>query len=230
MRIAGLVAILLLVAGCSQSTDGEAQRITPIPPNTATSSGAPGTTTSTTTTKKPPTEPPEPGAPIADVIAWIEAGTTADSANYHVATRNGDTTDLGDGVAFSTPSGKTNCMTNTMAGGALACLVDLVNPPPRPEDAYGEWKGGWVDYDGTSVAVGSVHGDPGPFIAGTGSELPYGQVLAFGDYRCRVETVGLFCANLAHNTAARINDEGVEPFGCLRKATAPPQIGEMFSC
>jgi hypothetical protein len=112
----------------------------------------------------------------------------------------------------------------------LACLVDLVDPPPRPQDAYGEWKGGWVDYDGTSVAVGSVHGDPGRFTAGTGPELPYGRVLAFGDYRCRADPAGLFCANYAHQSAVRFSDAGIEPFGCLQPITAPPQVGEMFSC
>jgi hypothetical protein len=226
MRLAGLIALLILVAGCSSATDGEAERITPIPPNTSRSSS---TTTPSTTTA--PAEAPDPGAPIADVIAWIEEGDTADAAEYHVATRDGVTTDLGEDVAFVTPSGKTNCMTDSKyAGGALACLVDLANPPPRPADAYGEWKGGWVDYDGTSVEVGSVRGDPGRFAAGTGPELPYGRALGFGDYQCRVDTVGLYCANRAHDTAVRFSDAGIEPFGCLHPATAPPQIGERFSC
>ena len=95
------------------------------------------------------------------------------------------------------------------SAGALACLVDLKDPPPRPDDAYGEWKGGWIDYDGTSVRVGSVHGDPGRFTAGTGPELPYGQSLAFGDYRCRADPAGLFCVNYAHQSAARFSDAGV---------------------
>ena len=225
--MAGLIAILLLVAGCSRSTDGEGQRITPIPPDTTRSSAT--TTPPTTTTA--PAEPPAPGAPVADVIAWIEAGGTADAAQYHVATRDGVTTQLGDDVAFTTPSGKTNCMTDSKySGGALACLVDLVDPPPRPGDAYGEWKGGWVDFNGTSVAVGSVHGDPGRFTAGSGPELPYGQALGFGDYQCRVDTVGLFCADRAHNTAVRYSDAGIQAFGCLQPVTAPPQIGEMLSC
>jgi len=224
--MAGLIAILLLVAGCSQSTGGQPDRIEPIPPNTSRSSAA---TTPPTSTR--PAAPPAVGAPVADVIAWVEAGGTADSAEYHVATRDGATTELGEDVAFTTPSGKTNCMTDSKySDGALACLVDLINPPPRPEDAYGEWKGGWVDYDGTSVAVGSVHGDPGRFAAGLGPELPYGQVLAFGDYRCRSDAVGLYCANLAHYTAVRFRDEGIETFGCLQPISAPPQIGEMFSC
>lgn len=168
---------------------------------------------------------------MADVIAWIEAGKTVDSAQYHVAMRDGTSTELGEDVAFITPSGKTNCMTDSKySAGALACLVDLVDPPPRPEDAYGEWKGGWVDFDGKSVAVGSVHGDPGRFTAGTGPELPYGAALGFGDYQCRVDPAGLFCANRAHGTAVRYSDEGIEPFGCLKPVTAPPQIGEMFSC
>ncbi len=168
---------------------------------------------------------------MADVIAWIQAGDTSDSAEYHVATRDGATTELGEDVAFTTPSGKTNCMTDSKySDGALACLVDLINPPPRPDDAYGEWKGGWVDYDGKSVAVGSVHGDPGRFTAGSGPELPYGRALAFGDYRCRADTVGLFCANLANNTAVKYSDAGIQPFGCLQPIDPPPMIGEMFSC
>ena len=72
------------------------------------------------------------------------------------------TTELGEDVAFVTPSGKANCMTDSKySAGALACLVDLTNPPPRPEDAYGEWKGGWIDYDGKLIMVGRVKGDPG---------------------------------------------------------------------
>jgi hypothetical protein len=98
------------------------------------------------------------------------------------------------------------------SAGALACLVDLKNPPPRPEDAYGEWKGGWIDYDGTSVRVGSVHGDPGRFSAGSGPELPFGQSLAFGDFRCRSDQAGLFCVNYAHQSAAQFSDAGVQPF------------------
>lgn len=221
--MAGLVAVLLLLAGCSQSVGGEAERIEPIPPRS--------TTASPTTTTTAPAQPPAAGAAVADVIAWIEAGVQADADQYHVAFRDGATNQLGDDVAFRTPSSTSQCMTDsTNSDGALACLVDLADPPPRPADAYGEWKGGWVDYDGMTVTVGSVHGDPGRFTAGVGPELPYGQVLAFGDYRCRADTVGLFCVNYAHRSAIRLSDAGVEPFGCLQPATAPPQIGEMFSC
>ena len=218
----------MLVAGCSQSTDGDGQRITS---DTAQHHPQFGDDDASDNDDRTRPSRPAPGAPVADVIAWIEAGGTADAAQYHVATRDGVTTQLGEDVAFTTPSGKTNCMTDSKdGGGALACLVDLVDPPPRPEDAYGEWKGGWVDFDGTSVAVGSVHGDPGRFTAGSGPELPYGQALGFGDYQCRADPVGLFCADRAHNTAVRYSDAGIEPFGCLQPVTAPPQIGEMFSC
>lgn len=226
--MAGLIAVSVLLAGCSTSTGGQAERIEPIPPNPSASS--PSRTSPTPSTTKPAT-PPAPGAPVGDVIAWIEAGNPADAAQFHVATRDGKTTDLGEDVAFTTPSGKTMCMTDSQhSDGALACLVDLTDPPPRPADAYGEWKGGWVDYDGSSVAVGSVHGDPGRFTAGQGPELPYGQVLAFGDYRCRTDTVGLFCANYANRSAVKFSDAGIEPFGCLQPMAAPPQIGEMFGC
>ena len=228
MRIAGLIAASVLVAGCSQSVGGDAERSPSLTVTPSTTRAAPSTTSPTSSTSA---RAPGPGAPIGDVIAWVEAGAPADAGPYHSASRDGVTTDLGEDVAFVTPSGKANCMTDSKSSaGALACLVDLKDPPPRPDDAYGEWKGGWIDYDGTSVRVGSVHGDPGPFTAGSGPELPYGQSLAFGDYRCRSDQAGLFCVNYAHQSAARFSDAGVEPFGCLQPATAPPQIGEMFSC
>lgn len=165
------------------------------------------------------------------MIAFIEAGRQADTAQYHSATREGRTTQLGQDVAFVTPSGKSNCMTDSAnSDGALACLVDLADPPPRPPDLYGEWKGGWVDFPGPSIEVGSAHGDPGRFSNGTGAELPYGDTLAFGDYRCRSDPAGLFCVNYAHQSAARLSDAGVVPFGCLQTVTPPADIGERFSC
>jgi hypothetical protein len=233
MRIAGLIAASVLVAGCSSSVGGGAERSTPsltVPPSTtrATPSATSPTPTPTSTI---PARPPGPRAPIGAVIAWVEAAAPADPGRYHSATLDGATTDLGQDVAFVTPSGGPNCMTDSKySAGALACLVDLKNPPPRPEDAYGEWKGGWIDYDGTSVRVGSVHGDPGRFSAGSGPELPFGQSLAFGDFRCRSDQAGLFCVNYAHQSAAQFSDAGVQPFGCLQPATAPPQTGQMFSC
>lgn len=228
MRIAVLIAASVLVAGCSQAVGGDAEKSGPAvstPPSTARStSPAPLAPT-------PPARPPEPGAAVGAVIAWIEAGSPADPGAFHVATRDGATTQLGGDVAFATPSGKTQCITDAKYnGGALTCLVDLAAPPPRPTDAEGVWKGGWIDYDGMTLQVGSLHGDPGPFVKGDGPELPYGNALAFGDYRCRADPVGLFCVNYAHQSAVRFSDTGIEPFGCLQSVTAPPQIGEMFSC
>jgi hypothetical protein len=225
MRIAGLIATSLLVAGCSQSLGNNAERIQPVPSTPAPTTSSRPSTTAPTSAK--PAEPPKAGAPIADVIAWIEAGSPADAGAYHSATRDGVITELGDDVAFTTPSGKTNCMT---AGGTLACLVDLADAPPRPAEVYGEWKGGWVDFAGATLEVGSAHGDPGRFSNGTGPELPYGQALEFGDYRCRADPSGLFCANYAHRSAARFSDAGIQPFGCLQKVTPPADIGQKFSC
>jgi hypothetical protein len=228
MRMAGLVAACLLVAGCSQAVGGNAERIQPVPSTSAATTPSSSSPTPGTSTKP---APPPPGAPIGQVITWIEAGSPADASGYHSATRDGAITHLGDNVAFTTPSGKTNCMTDTRtASGALACLVDLADPPPRPAEVYGEWKGGWVDFEGQTLEVGSAHGDPGRFSSGTGRALPYGQALEFGDYRCRADPGGLLCVNYAHRSAARFSDTGVEPFGCLQKVPPPADIGLKFSC
>ena len=115
-------------------------------------------------------------------------------------------------------------------GGALACLVDLTSPPPRPDTAYGEWKGGWIDFDGTNLQVGSARADPGPFINGNGPELANGDSLSFGDYRCRADQAGLFCVNYAHQSAVRFATAGIQPFGCLRSVPPPDGVGTAFSC
>jgi hypothetical protein len=222
MRLAVMIAASVLVAGCSQGVEGTAQQSEPtlsVPPTSPTTMSAPVLTAA-----------PAPGTPIASVIRWIEAGTAADVAKYHAATREGTTTQLGDDVAFTSPSGKTNCMTASRADGALACLVDLADAPPRPLEAYGEWKGGWVDFAGPTLEVGSVHGDPGRFSAGTGPALAYGHSLDFGDYRCRADPAGVFCVNYAHQSAARFSETGIVAFGCLKQVTPPADVGLKFSC
>lgn len=115
-------------------------------------------------------------------------------------------------------------------GDALACLAQLTTPPPRPETAYGEWKGGWVDFDGTALQVGSARADPGPFVYGDGSELADGSTLSIGDYRCRADQAGLFCVNYAHQSAVRFGSAGIEPFGCLKSVPPPDGVGEAFRC
>src|SRR5699024_6594917 len=140
MRIAWLIAASVLLAGCSLGVGGQTDQADPtlsVPPSTT------DTSPTTTTTSPVPSEPPSVGALVADVIRWIEAGTPADAAQYHSATREGTTTDLCEDVAFTTPSGTANCMTDARFDGALACLVDLRNPPPRPAEVYGEWIPGW---------------------------------------------------------------------------------------
>jgi hypothetical protein len=227
MRVVVAIAASVLVAACS-STEPNGSGRSEQAPTTSSRTAAPTTTKTTTPV---PTAAPAAGTPIADVIRWIEAGKPADVAHYHSAVRDGVTTQLDSDVAFVSPSGKTNCMTDTRFGGALACLVDLSDPPPQPADVYGQWKGGWVDFEGPSVEVGSAHGDPGRFGNGTGPELPYGQTLAFGDYRCRADQTGTFCVNYAHQSAVRFADSGVETFGCLTPVTPPPSdVGKKFSC
>jgi hypothetical protein len=227
---APVVVALLLVAACSQTIGG---RPTARPASTAPTTTSPASPAApTTTSARAAPSPPAPGAPIADVIAWIEAGQPADPRDYHSATREGAVTELEDSdVAFTTPSGKTRCMTDSLfSSGDLSCLVKLTSPPPQPNGVEGEWIAGWVDYGGTTLTVGSVHGDPGPFIYGDGGKLPNGQALKFTDFKCRVDETGLFCVNYAHQSAARISDAGIEPFGCLKKVPPPADIGVKFSC
>ncbi len=222
MRIAVLIAASVLVAGCSQTVGGQPQRT-----DVGASASAGPAPSATTTRSAAPGPAPAAGASIDEVIEWIEAGTPADAASYHSATRDGVTTPLNNDVAFVTPAGNTECMTT---GGALACLVDLDNPPPRPADVYGEWKGGWVDFGGNTLQVGSAHGDPGPFSDGTGPGLPAGAALAFGDYRCRTDPAALYCVNYAHRSAVRFSDAGIDVFGCLQEQPQSADGGIRYSC
>jgi hypothetical protein len=229
MRIAALVAVALLVAGCSHLGGDNAGR----PPTTSpTSAGTAATTTPPSGSKPPvPAAAPTSGAAISDVIAWIEAGHPADPGRYHSATRQGATTPLGNDIALTAQAGKVSCMTDAKrTGGVLSCLVNLANPPPRPDTAYGDWKGGWVDFDGTNLQVGSARADPGPFLSGNGPELADGDTLSFGDYRCRADQSGLFCVNYAHQSAVRFATAGIQPFGCLKPAPAPDGVGTAFGC
>jgi hypothetical protein len=227
MRTAVLIATAVLLAGCAQhSVDGQAQR-------QQSAATAPSATAGTPTVTSSPTPAPPPGAaaPIAEVIAWVEAGRPAAADGFHSVTRDGAATDLGTDTAFVTPAGTAKCMTDRRAESALSCLVDLSAPPPRPPEAYGEWKGGWVDFPGATLTVGSAHGDPGPFVDGFGAELPSGQTLGFGDYRCRTAPGALFCVNYAHRSAVKLSTAGVSAYGCLKPVTPPPaDVGRQFSC
>lgn len=227
MRVAVLLAALLLVAGCSSMGNRAGQ-------TTTSASSPPGSATAVApSTTKPPVPPaaPQAGAPISDVIAWIEAGPPAEATHYHSATRDGVTTDLGQDIAFTASGANVRCMTDAKhTGGTLSCLVHLTNPPPRPAAVYGGWRGGWVDFDGTSLQVGSARADPGPFTNGDGAELASGESLEFGDFRCRRDQTDVFCVNYAHRSAVRFAAAGIEPFGCLQPVPPPEGIGEKFSC
>ena len=231
MRIAALVAVSLLVAGCSHSDGGQSAQ-----PRTSAQTSAQRSESPTAAPSASPAAPAA-GAQISDVVAWIEAGHPADPGRYHSATRDGVTTQLGNDIAFTSAFGRTGssrplaCMTDSKhTGGALACLVDLTNPPPRPATAYGAWQGGWVDFDGTKLQIGSSHADPGPFLSGNGPALADGDSLSFGDYRCRADQAGVICVNYAHQSAARFSNTGIEPFGCLRSVPPPDGVGIAFSC
>lgn len=231
MRMAVWVTLsVLIAAGCSHGGGG--QSATRQAPNTTAVSGFSPTSTVSPGSKPPgPSAPPAAGAPISAVITWIEAGHPADPARYHAVVRDGVTTQLGTDVAFSVPAAKLDCTTDSAhTGAALTCLVDLSSPPPRPDTAYGEWKGGWVTFDGANLQIGAARADPGPFVYGNGPELAGGDTLSYDDYRCRADPAGLFCVNYARQSAVRFSSAGIQQFGCLRSVPPPDGIGVAFSC
>jgi len=230
MRIAGLLAAAALVAACSHSVPGE-------PESTAESSAPPTPPTGRTTTTPAPSAAPAPGssapaagASIDEVVRFVEAAAPADAGTYGVAFRDGVTTRLDGGLAFTAPSGEphgaTQCLTTA---DGLTCLAELTSPPPSP-GGEGVWKPGWIDFPGTEVRIGALRGDPGPFVNGSGAELPAGQSLAFADDRCRSDPAGLFCVNYAHRSAVLISAAGVVPFGCLQPAPPAAGIGAALRC
>ncbi|MGK2853482.1 MAG: hypothetical protein ACSLE3_05140 [Microbacteriaceae bacterium] len=233
MRLLLLVMTSALVAGCSQTLDSESSTArTPLsvtPPSGT--SQAPGSTTDASNPSNPSGPPGtiDADAEIGEVISWIEAGDPAAPEDFGTVTRDGAGTTLDGGIAFTTDT--VNCIsTGRYRDGALACLVDLSDPPPRPTDVFTVWKGNWVDFDGSAVEVGSQHGDPGPFVDGEGPELTGGNSLAFGDFRCRADTEAVWCVNYAQRSAVRLSADGVDGFGCLTESAAPPGIGVRLSC
>ncbi|MGP4056978.1 hypothetical protein ACTWP6_19510 [Mycobacterium sp. 4D054] len=228
MRIAALIAMSVLAAGCSQSVGGEAE------PSRAGEAAPPATTSAAQPVAPPPNRSgaPTAAASIDQVIGWIEAGPAADSAGFHVAFRDGVTTRLGDDIAFTAPSGAPHSDTQCVTGpaGPMTCLLDLTSPPPRPAQAEGRWKPGWVEFTGTDLTVGALRGDPGPFLNGSGAELPVGQSLTIGDNRCRSDASGLFCVNYAHRAAVRLAADGVVAFGCLAEVTPPEGSARSYRC
>ncbi|MBF6174809.1 hypothetical protein [Nocardia blacklockiae] len=211
MRIAVLTVLLLLAAGCSLTKDGEPH---PVPGAAA--------------------APPSRGAALSDVDAWVRSGAPVDPARFGTATtRDGKVTSLNGDIAFVDETGKIKCTTDFHSGFKdLSCLVDLKNPPPRPPgEQIGNWVGGWIDYSGPTLSVGSLHGDPGPFIRGNGPTLPYGSRITAGDFTCRLEPGALVCLHESAKSAVRISDAGVIPFGCLHEQADPKSyVGQAFTC
>lgn len=229
MRLVLILVTSALVAGCSQTLDSQSSTArTPLTvPSTSTPSGAAPSPGTSSTTARPSSL--APGAQIGEVISRIEAGAPAAPEDFGSMSRDGATTTLDGGIAFSTDT--VNCVsTPKYREGVLSCLVDLTDPPPRPPDVFTVWKGNWVDFDGSSVDIGSPHGDPGPFVDGQGATLPEGSSIAFGDFRCRADTDAVLCVNYAERSAVRLSTGGVDGFGCLAQATAPPGIGVRLSC
>lgn len=230
MRLVLVVVTSALVAGCSQTLDSQSSTArTPLTVPSASSTAGASSAPGTTTRAAPPSGSLAPDAEIGAVISRIEAGRPAAPEDFGSVTRDGVNTALDGGIAFSTDT--VSCIsTPKYRDGMLACLVELTDPPPRPPDAFTVWKGNWVDFDGSSVEIGSQRGDPGPFVDGNGAVLPDGASVAFGDFRCRADTDAVLCVNYAERSAVRLSADGVDGFGCLSETEAPPGIGVRLSC
>lgn len=225
MRIAVVTVLVLLVAGCSAATDQHAHTVPPTRP--VTSAAAPSTTASADGI-------PGKDVSFATVDTWVHAGQAAESAKYASATtQDGTTTPLKNGdLAFTSPTGKIKCTTDAEEGmPGLSCLVDLRNPPAQPaHSGEGEYVDDWIDYTGAKASVGSMHGDPGPFVRGYGNKLPYGSRISTGDYTCRMDSAGVICEDKTARTAIRISDAGILPYGCLHEESPTDGIGELYGC
>lgn len=204
MRIAGLVAVFVLLIGCSK----------PVPA---------------------PQDPPAAGSSVDAVSRWIEAGHPANPADFRTVDRDGEITHLDDkDVAFRPPVDMPphtlgGCVTALKYNDPLSCLLPLRDAPTRPAGLGGQWISSWVDFDGATITVGGLHGDPGPFNDGIGRQLAYGDRLKFGDYQCRSDKTGLYCVNYPHHSAIRLGDTFV-PFGCVEQLQHPRSVGRQFGC
>ncbi|MBS9535229.1 hypothetical protein KIH27_16700 [Mycobacterium sp. M1] len=234
-RLAALMGALVVVGGCAAPDSDSA--LLPDLPASATSTTSTTSTTGATSSAVPqqsPSQPaPPPDAAPAAVAAWIAAGRPADPAGYQTVERDDTTTQLeGDEVAFRLPGPlEPNHLAGCIRRWApnLSCLPGLRDTPDRPDGLVGQWIPGWVDFDGSMISIGSVHGDPGVFNDGAGKVLPYGDSLKFGDYQCRSDPSGLYCVSLSRQTGMRLSDT-VTAFGCVRQATPPYGIGQQFFC
>ncbi|WP_054814929.1 hypothetical protein [Nocardia arizonensis] len=225
MRIVALAALVILTAACSSTTE---PTVPEAPSSTTAAAVAPSTTAKAETA-------PSDNAPLGEVSSWVDGGSQIDGAKYGWAgTEDGTRSALGDGDrAFTSPTGKIRCTTDGHEGNhTLVCLVDLKNPPSKPQGQQGNWVGGWVEFGGQTLTVGGLHGDPGPFVRGYGQELPYGSEIVVHGTKCRMDSAGLYCVNKQAGTGFHASDAGVVTYGCLAEEATPRGVnaGEYYTC
>lgn len=222
MRIAALVALVLALSACSQSTGGHPQAAQDQPP-------------ATTATAAPSSTPASRESQLKERIAWVRAGSAVDVGQYHSVTTDGrPVTALTGDIAFTSPTGKISCSTGTAYGiDGLNCVVKLKNPVAKPGEGFGNWDGGYVNYTGTALTVGQFRGDPGLFVNGNGQTLPYDSTVTFERYTCRIATNGLTCVNPSDGSGVQMSDDGILALGCLREVAADQRetaVGQAFHC
>ncbi len=220
-----LAPLFVLLAGCTAA---------PYAPETSAAATVPTAATPGAMGAGGP--PPGPAASVNEVVAWIEAAAPADPANFNTVEEDGTIHKLnGSDVAFRLPGDVPNrtltgCVSYHWSGAQFSCLGGIGNPPPRPPGIRGQWIGSWVDFDGKTVDIGSVHGDPGPFNNGNGKPLGYGARIKFGEYQCRSDPSGMYCVNYPHLSAIRLWGKPFAAYGCFKRSEPVHGIGEQFDC
>ncbi len=227
MRIAALIAVPLLVAGCSHAGSGDTEQTSTqhrvVPSDTSLDAAFPiGEQTS--------------GTAVSGFSAGrrgADRGPSSPGSRPVTAGRSGPLSRRGTRRRHH-PAGQRHRLHRQWRAGGRPVLHDGCQAhrqrpgvPGQADQSATPARDGLRRMEGRlgrlrrhNLQVGETRGDPGPFVTGNGAELANGDSLSFDDYRCRADQAGLFCVNYAHQSAVRFSAAGIEPFGCLRSVPA----------
>ncbi|RMI31783.1 hypothetical protein [Nocardia stercoris] len=209
-----LVAVACLaIAGCSSGT-------APSPDPAA--AQAPATTAA-----------PGPDRQIDELVAWIAAAPAADPNGYSTFTdQNGKIVPVEPvgpaGYVFDSPTGKIKCYLGTPD--LLDCRVRYRNPAPEPPNGHLNWLPSATEYTGDRADAGEFRGGAASVDMGNGNPLGYGARITVGNYSCRMDVTGLYCTRSGSKSGVQLSDQGLVPYGCLKKQPAAAGEPPTYKC